>query len=160
MVNVPAAAAERICSLFIRLLLFILGIWKCLKEAYCLLLGKDQSFLMHLRQKCCCQRRSRNLFLYSSPFPLYRFWVSCRPEIVRQIDDDRLWRTSHHHPSKWTILRRVKFLMRQPSRHMQKIARPNSGRVFSEIAPSHTCLSFKDINDGVLFAMVMNASLR
>src|SRR5882757_3496725 len=74
MVNVPAAAAERICSLFIRLLLFILGIWKCLKEAYCLLLGKDQSFLMHLRQKCCCQRRSRNLFLYSSPFPLYRFW--------------------------------------------------------------------------------------
>ncbi len=50
--------------------------------------------------------------------------------------------------------------MRQPSRHMQKIARPNSGRVFPEVAPSHTSLSFKDVNDGVLFAVVMNTGLR
>ena len=36
-------------------------------------------------------------------------WVlgSSRPEIVREIDNDRLWRTSHNHPSKWLLLRRV-----------------------------------------------------
>jgi hypothetical protein len=58
------------------------------------------------------------------------------------------------------FLRRVKFLMWQPSRHMQKIARANSGRMFSEVAPPHTRLSFKDVDDGVLFAMVVNAGLR
>jgi len=25
-------------------------------------------------------------------------WVSWRPEIVWQVNDDRLWRTSHNHP--------------------------------------------------------------
>jgi len=25
-------------------------------------------------------------------------WVSWRPEIVWQVHDDRLWRTSHNHP--------------------------------------------------------------
>jgi hypothetical protein len=43
---------------------------------------------------------------------------------------------------------------------MQKIARPNSGRVFPEVTPPDTSLSFEDINDGVLFAVVMNAGLR
>jgi hypothetical protein len=56
-------------------------------------------------------------------------WVlgSWRPEIVRQIDNDRLRRTSHNHPSKWMLLRRIKFLMRQPAWHMQKIAHSNCG---------------------------------
>ena len=43
---------------------------------------------------------------------------------------------------------------------MQKIARPNSGRVFSEVAPSHTSLSLENVNNGVLFAVVVNARLR
>jgi hypothetical protein len=43
---------------------------------------------------------------------------------------------------------------------MQKIARSNIGRVFPEVAPPHTSLSFKDENDGVLFAVVVNAGLR
>jgi hypothetical protein len=81
------------------------------------------------------------------------------PEIVRQIDNDRLWRTSHNYPSKWMLLRRVKFLMRQPTRHMQKIARSNSRRVLSEVTPPYRSLSFKDVNDGVLFTMVVNAGL-
>ena len=50
--------------------------------------------------------------------------------------------------------------MRQPTRHMQKIARTNRGRVFPELAPSHMSLAFKDVNDGVLFAVVVNAGLR
>jgi len=50
--------------------------------------------------------------------------------------------------------------MWQPTRHMQKIARSNNGRVFSEVAPPYTSLSFKDVNDGVLFAVVVNAGLR
>jgi hypothetical protein len=88
------------------------------------------------------------------------FWVGWRPEIVRQVHNDRLWRTSHNHPSEWMLLRRIKFLMWQPTRHMQKIARLNSGRVFPEVAPSHTSLSFKDIDNRVLFAVVVNAGLR
>jgi hypothetical protein len=40
---------------------------------------------------------------------------------------------------------------------MQKIARPNSGRVFSDVAPPHASLSFEDVNNGVLFAVVVNA---
>src|ERR1700750_689522 len=64
------------------------------------------------------------------------------PEIVGQIDDDRLWRTSHNHPSKWMLLRRVEFLMWQPTRDMEKIAGSNRGRVFAEDAPAHRGLSF------------------
>jgi hypothetical protein len=58
------------------------------------------------------------------------------------------------------FLRRVEFLMWQPSRHMQKIALANGGRVFSRVAPPHARLSFKDVDDGVLFAVVVNAGLR
>jgi len=87
-------------------------------------------------------------------------FVGWRPEIVRQVHNDRLWRTSHNHPSKWMLRRGIKFLMRQPTRHMQKIARPNRGRVFPALAPSHMSLAFKDVNDGVLFAVVVNAGLR
>jgi hypothetical protein len=63
-------------------------------------------------------------------------------------------------PSEWMFLRWVDFLMRQPTRPMQKITHPDSGRVFPEIASQHTSLSFEDINDGVLFAVVVNAGLR
>jgi hypothetical protein len=42
---------------------------------------------------------------------------------------------------------------------MQKIARPYGDRVFAEFAPPHVGLSFKYVNDGVLFAVVVNAGL-
>jgi hypothetical protein len=43
---------------------------------------------------------------------------------------------------------------------MEKIARANGGRVFSGVAPPHERLSFKDVDHGVLFAMMVNTSLR
>jgi len=46
--------------------------------------------------------------------------------------------------------------MWQPTRHMQKIACPNSRRVFPEVAPAYANLPFKDVNDGVLLAVVVN----
>jgi hypothetical protein len=50
--------------------------------------------------------------------------------------------------------------MQQTTWYMQKIARPNSGRMFSEVAPpAHTSLSFQDIDRRILFAMVVNAGL-
>jgi hypothetical protein len=60
-------------------------------------------------------KKSRLVFIGISPLSILD---SVRPEIVRQIDNDRLWRPSHHHPSEWIISRRVKLLMWQPTRHM------------------------------------------
>jgi hypothetical protein len=54
----------------------------------------------------------------------------------------------------------VELLMWQPTRHMQKITLSNNRRVFPEVAPPHTSLSFKDVNDGVLFPVVVDAGLR
>jgi hypothetical protein len=37
---------------------------------------------------------------------------------------------------------------------MEKITCADSDQMFSEIAPPHTSLSFQNVNDGVLFAVV------
>jgi hypothetical protein len=50
--------------------------------------------------------------------------------------------------------------MWQPTWHVQKIADPNSDRVFSEVTPPHESFSFKYVNDGVLFAVMVDAGLR
>jgi hypothetical protein len=42
-------------------------------------------------------RKSLRVFISSSSLLVS---VSGYPEVVRQIDDDRLWSTSHDHPSK------------------------------------------------------------
>ncbi|AXC12216.1 hypothetical protein ACPOL_2912 [Acidisarcina polymorpha] len=43
---------------------------------------------------------------------------------------------------------------------MQKVTRAYSDRVLPEVAPAHTSLSFKHVNDGVLFAVMVNTGLR
>ncbi len=79
------------------------------------------------------------------------------PKIIWQIDDNWFGSASYNNPAKGVLIRRIQFLVGQPTWHMQKVARSDCRGMFSAIAPTDRGLSFEHIDDRVLFSVVVNA---
>jgi len=83
-----------------------------------------------------------------------------RPGVVRKVDNDRLRRAAHDHPSKRLQFRTVDFHVRQESGDMNEIAGLCTRDRFASFTPPNFADAGEDVGDGLLFSMMMNSSPR
>src|SRR5258708_16726535 len=112
------------------------------------------SFLYVMRQGSKFVSESRTNFLAASG--LARMLVILIPEGVGQIHNDRFGSAADDDPLEGKIARRIDFLMGNPRRDIEEVARVQGGIELPPLAPPNIGRAVKHVRDGVLLTVMVD----